>query len=99
MGVGVDLRDGGEVRTRGVPQVLGEERRHLPALARPCRALRGAGAPGERLEYIKKYLGAPQGVDIEELREESAEHLRVNQDLKAQVDALKTKLENIENQE
>merc|ERR1712224_1114603 len=52
--------------------------------------------PVNAVEYIKKYLGAPQGVDIEELREESAEHLRVNQDLKAQVDALKTKLQSIE---
>eukprot|EP00811_Abedinium_folium_P012185 NODE_21294_length_760_cov_3.889415.p2 GENE.NODE_21294_length_760_cov_3.889415~~NODE_21294_length_760_cov_3.889415.p2 ORF type:complete len:98 (-),score=37.69 NODE_21294_length_760_cov_3.889415:385-678(-) len=44
--------------------------------------------PTSATEYIKKYLGGPQGVDIEELTAENEELKKANVELEARVAAL-----------
>ncbi|KAF4655755.1 hypothetical protein FOL47_009289 [Perkinsus chesapeaki] len=49
--------------------------------------------PSDGIDYVRKYLGAPTGVDIEELRLENEELKRRNEDLQKQVDGLIEQLE------
>mmetsp|Transcript_59293 Transcript_59293/g.190782 ORF Transcript_59293/g.190782 Transcript_59293/m.190782 type:complete len:98 (+) Transcript_59293:93-386(+) len=48
--------------------------------------------PANAIDYIKKYLGAPTGVDVEELRAENDELKRQNADLEAKVQSLTVQL-------
>mmetsp|Transcript_2571 Transcript_2571/g.7740 ORF Transcript_2571/g.7740 Transcript_2571/m.7740 type:complete len:97 (-) Transcript_2571:344-634(-) len=41
--------------------------------------------PPNAIDYIKKYLGAPTGVDVEEMKAENDELKRRNAELEAQV--------------
>merc|ERR1711970_972321 len=55
--------------------------------------------PANAIDYIKKYLGAPTGVDVEELRAENEELKRHNADLKTQVEGLRAQLQELKAQE
>merc|ERR1712224_374943 len=46
-------------------------------------------------DYIKKYLGAPSGVDVEELRAENEELKRRNSELQSEVESLRKELETL----
>merc|ERR1712083_956314 len=52
--------------------------------------------PANAIDYIKKYLGAPTGVDIEELRAENDELKRQNAELEAKVASLTTQLKELQ---
>mmetsp|Transcript_15488 Transcript_15488/g.37221 ORF Transcript_15488/g.37221 Transcript_15488/m.37221 type:complete len:99 (+) Transcript_15488:59-355(+) len=49
--------------------------------------------PPNAIDYIKKYLGAPTGVDVEELRAENDELKKKNSELQTKVDQLLQELE------
>lgn len=49
--------------------------------------------PANAIDYIKKYLGAPTGIDVEELRAENEELKRQNNELEAKVASLTTQLQ------
>merc|ERR1712084_186886 len=57
--------------------------------------------PANAIDYIKKYLGAPTGVDVEELRAENDELKRQNAELEAKVQSLTQQLHELkaENEE
>ena len=42
--------------------------------------------PSQAIDYVKKHLGAPTGIDVEEIRAENEELKRRNADLQKQVD-------------
>ena len=44
--------------------------------------------PSNAIDYIKKYLGAPTGVDVEELKAENEELKKRNEELQKRVDDL-----------
>lgn len=46
--------------------------------------------PEDPLEYIKQFLGSPNGVDVESLQKE-------NEELETQIETLKAKLEELKN--
>merc|ERR1711879_712622 len=52
--------------------------------------------PANAIDYIKKYLGAPTGVDVEELRAENEELKRQNADLEAKVQSLTLQLKELQ---
>ncbi|CAK0833778.1 unnamed protein product [Prorocentrum cordatum] len=52
--------------------------------------------PGNAVDYIKKYLGAPTGVDVEELRAENTELKEENSKLEAKVAALSAQLRELQ---
>mmetsp|Transcript_11837 Transcript_11837/g.17851 ORF Transcript_11837/g.17851 Transcript_11837/m.17851 type:complete len:102 (+) Transcript_11837:175-480(+) len=52
--------------------------------------------PSNAIDYIKKYLGAPTGVDVEELRAENDELKRQNADLEAKVASLTLQLKELQ---
>ena len=49
--------------------------------------------PSNAVDYVKKYLGAPTGVDVEELRAENEELKKRNEELQKKVDDLMAQLE------
>merc|ERR1711959_866637 len=49
--------------------------------------------PSNAVDYVKKYLGAPTGVDVEELRAENEELKKRNEELHKKVDDLMAQLE------
>ncbi|KAF4671074.1 hypothetical protein FOL46_000496 [Perkinsus olseni] len=49
--------------------------------------------PSDGIDYIKKYLGAPAGIDVDELRAENEDLKRKNANLQQQVDDLVAQLE------
>ncbi|KAF4735378.1 hypothetical protein FOZ62_006476 [Perkinsus olseni] len=49
--------------------------------------------PSDGIDYIKKYLGAPAGIDVDELKAENEDLKRRNADLQQQVDDLVAQLE------
>merc|ERR1711988_551271 len=51
--------------------------------------------PANAVDYIKKYLGAPTGVDVEELRAENEELKKQNEALQRKVDDLMQQLETL----
>lgn len=51
--------------------------------------------PTQALEYIKKYLGTPSGIDIDELKAENEELKKRNDELQANMDALMSQLEQV----
>merc|ERR1711988_1387978 len=52
--------------------------------------------PANAIDYIKKYLGAPTGVDVEELRAENEELKRQNAELENKVDNLTKQLKELQ---
>eukprot|EP00397_Hematodinium_sp_SG-2012_P067326 GEMP01103954.1.p1 GENE.GEMP01103954.1~~GEMP01103954.1.p1 ORF type:complete len:104 (+),score=38.33 GEMP01103954.1:25-312(+) len=55
--------------------------------------------PSNSIEYIKKYLGAPSGVDVEELRAENEEYKKKNDELQKRVDELLLQLDQLKPEE
>merc|ERR1712118_593553 len=55
--------------------------------------------PTNAVDYIKKYLGAPSGVDVEELRAENEELKRRNSELQSEVETLRKELETLRNEQ
>lgn len=55
--------------------------------------------PTNAIEYIKKYLGAPSGIDVEELRSENEEYKKKNEELQKRVDDLLLQLEQLKPEE
>ncbi len=51
--------------------------------------------PTQAIDYIKKYLGAPTGVDVEELRVDNEQLNKKNAELQKQVDSLVAQIETI----
>merc|ERR1712193_463331 len=51
--------------------------------------------PSNAVDYIKKYLGAPTGVDVEELRAENEELKKQNEALQRKVDDYLQQLETL----
>ena len=49
--------------------------------------------PLNAIDYIKKYLGAPTGVDVEELRAENEELKQRNEELQKRLDELVNQLD------
>mmetsp|Transcript_57243 Transcript_57243/g.134263 ORF Transcript_57243/g.134263 Transcript_57243/m.134263 type:complete len:97 (-) Transcript_57243:130-420(-) len=52
--------------------------------------------PTNAVDYIKKYLGAPSGVDVEELRAENEELKMRNSQLEQQVSSLTLQVRELE---
>uniref|UniRef100_A0A0G4F9H2 c-Myc-binding protein n=1 Tax=Chromera velia CCMP2878 TaxID=1169474 RepID=A0A0G4F9H2_9ALVE len=52
--------------------------------------------PSNAIDFIKKFLGAPIGVDIDELRAENEELKRKNDELQRKVDELLQQLEQLQ---
>mmetsp|Transcript_51687 Transcript_51687/g.82134 ORF Transcript_51687/g.82134 Transcript_51687/m.82134 type:complete len:99 (-) Transcript_51687:229-525(-) len=52
--------------------------------------------PANAIDYIKKYLGAPTGVDVEELRAENEDLKRQNAELEQKVDSLQKQLKELQ---
>mmetsp|Transcript_57242 Transcript_57242/g.134260 ORF Transcript_57242/g.134260 Transcript_57242/m.134260 type:complete len:97 (-) Transcript_57242:130-420(-) len=52
--------------------------------------------PSNAVDYIKKYLGAPSGVDVEELRAENEELKMRNSQLEQQVSSLTLQVRELE---
>mmetsp|Transcript_31622 Transcript_31622/g.58099 ORF Transcript_31622/g.58099 Transcript_31622/m.58099 type:complete len:97 (-) Transcript_31622:87-377(-) len=52
--------------------------------------------PANAVDYIKKYLGAPSGVDVEELRAENEELKMRNSQLEQQVASLTLQVRELE---
>merc|ERR1719380_539893 len=55
--------------------------------------------PPNAIDYIKKYLGAPTGVDVEELRAENEELKRQNAELENKVDTLTKQLKELQTEQ
>mmetsp|Transcript_36483 Transcript_36483/g.100471 ORF Transcript_36483/g.100471 Transcript_36483/m.100471 type:complete len:98 (+) Transcript_36483:82-375(+) len=55
--------------------------------------------PPNAIDYIKKYLGAPTGVDVEEMRVENEELKRKNAELDAQVTNLTNQLRELQQEQ
>eukprot|EP00406_Dinophysis_acuminata_P063946 CAMPEP_0179271966 /NCGR_PEP_ID=MMETSP0797-20121207/32251_1 /TAXON_ID=47934 /ORGANISM="Dinophysis acuminata, Strain DAEP01" /LENGTH=101 /DNA_ID=CAMNT_0020980341 /DNA_START=101 /DNA_END=406 /DNA_ORIENTATION=- len=55
--------------------------------------------PGNAIDYIKKYLGAPTGVDVEELRAENEELKRQNAELETKVQSLTQQLRELQQEQ
>lgn len=55
--------------------------------------------PANAVDYIKKYLGAPTGVDVEELRHENDELKRTNAELEAKVSTLTQQLKELQQEQ
>mmetsp|Transcript_16919 Transcript_16919/g.33058 ORF Transcript_16919/g.33058 Transcript_16919/m.33058 type:complete len:98 (-) Transcript_16919:152-445(-) len=55
--------------------------------------------PPNAIDYIKQYLGAPTGVDVEELKAENNELKRQNASLEAKVQSLTTQLEELQREQ
>ncbi|CAL1151719.1 unnamed protein product [Cladocopium goreaui] len=55
--------------------------------------------PGNAIDYIKKYLGAPTGVDVEELRADNDELRRQNAELEAKVASLTQQLKELQTEQ
>ncbi|CAE8709901.1 unnamed protein product [Polarella glacialis] len=55
--------------------------------------------PANSIDYIKKYLGAPTGVDVEELRAENDELKRHNADLESKVASLTQQLKELQTEQ
>ena len=51
--------------------------------------------PDNPLEYIRHYLGAPVGVDVDSLKAEGEELRNKNEELEATIDALLNQLEDM----
>jgi hypothetical protein len=51
--------------------------------------------PENPLEYVKRHLGVPAGIDIEDIRAENEELKRRNEELQATVDSLMSQLEDL----
>ncbi len=49
--------------------------------------------PEKAIDYVKKHLGAPTGIDVEEIRSENEELKKRNVDLQKQVDAAIAQIE------
>ncbi len=49
--------------------------------------------PSAAIDYVKKHLGAPTGIDVEEIRAENEELKRRNAELQKQVDAAISQIE------
>jgi len=52
-----------------------------------------AERPANAIDYVKKYLGAPTGVDVEELRAENEELKSRNEELQKRLDDLVSQLD------
>merc|ERR1712217_81426 len=55
--------------------------------------------PPNAIDYIKKYLGAPTGVDVEEMRFENEELKRKNAELEYQVSNLSKELSELKQEQ
>merc|ERR1711959_283173 len=55
--------------------------------------------PNNAVDYVKKYLGAPTGVDVEELRAENEELKKRNEELQRKVDDLMAQLEQLKSEQ
>ncbi|CAJ1401993.1 unnamed protein product [Effrenium voratum] len=55
--------------------------------------------PANAIDYIKKYLGAPTGVDVEELRADNDELRRQNAELEAKVASLTQQLKELQTEQ
>jgi hypothetical protein len=55
--------------------------------------------PGQAIEYIKKHLGAPTGIDIDELRTENEELKKKNAELQKRVDAAIGQIEQLKKEQ
>ena len=49
--------------------------------------------PTQAIEYVKKHLGAPSGIDIEDIKAENDELKKRNADLQKQVDSALAQIE------
>merc|ERR1711941_176133 len=55
--------------------------------------------PANAVDYIKKYLGAPTGVDVEELRAENEGLKKQNEALQRKVDTLTKQLKELQTEQ
>merc|ERR1711879_791947 len=55
--------------------------------------------PANAIDYVKKYLGAPTGVDVEELRAENDELKRQNAELEAKVQSLTLQIKELQQEQ
>merc|ERR1711920_1212665 len=55
--------------------------------------------PPNAIDYIKKYLGAPTGVDVEEMRAENEDLKRKNADLETKVQSLTKELRELQQEQ
>jgi hypothetical protein len=51
--------------------------------------------PSQAIDYVKKHLGAPTGIDVEEIRAENEELKRRNTELQKQVDTAIAQIETL----
>jgi hypothetical protein len=52
-----------------------------------------ADKPTQAIDYVKKHLGAPSGIDIEDIKSENEELKKRNADLQKQVDSALAQIE------
>ncbi len=51
--------------------------------------------PAQAIDYVKKHLGTPAGIDIDEIRAENEELKKRNADLQKQIDAAIAQIETL----
>ena len=58
-----------------------------------------ADKPSQAIEYVKKHLGSPTGIDIDDIKTENEELKKRNADLQRQVDSALSQIESLKKEQ
>jgi len=58
-----------------------------------------ADKPSQAIEYVKKHLGSPTGIDIDDIKTENEELKKRNADLQRQVDSALAQIESLKKEQ